>query len=125
MEEIIQILQRVCDSSIYAYQNQICQGFVTVRGGHRVGITGEVILENGKVKNISYIYSLNFRIAKQIEDASIQLLKYILDIQNNSIYSTLIVGQPGTGKTTILKDLIKKLSNGIEDIGFKRNNSAE
>ena len=125
MEEIIQILQRVCESSIYAYQNQICQGFVTVRGGHRVGITGEVILENGKVKNISYIYSLNFRIAKQIEDASIQLLKYILDIQNNSIYSTLIVGQPGTGKTTILKDLIKKLSNGIEDIGFKRNNSAE
>lgn len=122
-EEILRILQIICDNSIYAYQNQICQGFITVRGGHRVGITGEVVVENGKIKNISYIHSLNFRIAKQIEDVSINLLQHILDISNNIIFNTLIVGTPGTGKTTILKDLVKKISNGIDEFSFKRNYS--
>lgn len=55
-------------------------------------------MENGKVKNISHIYSLNFRIARQIEDASLHILKDILDIQNNSVYNTLIVGAPGSRK---------------------------
>ena len=94
-----------------------------MNGGHRVGITGEVVIENDKIKNISYIHSLNFRIAKQIEDVSFGLLKHILDIPNNSVFNTLIVGAPGTGKTTILKDLIKKISNGIEEMGFRRNYS--
>lgn len=75
------------------------------------------------MKNISYIHSLNFRVAKQIENASNNVLKEILDIKDNSVYNTLIVGTPGTGKTTILKDLIKKISNGIDEIGFKRSNS--
>ena len=96
-------------------------GYITIQGGHRVGISGDVVLENGKVKNISHIYSLNFRLARQIENASLDVLKHILDINNNCIYNTLIVGAPGTGKTTILKDIIKKLSNGIEEINFKRN----
>lgn len=119
-EDIIRTLQIICDNSIYAYQNQICQGFITVKGGHRVGLTGEVVIEDKQIKNISHIYSLNFRVAKQIENASNYLLKDILDINKNSVYNSLIVGLPGTGKTTILKDLIKKLSNGMEEIGFKR-----
>lgn len=111
-EEILKILQILCDNSIYSYQNQICNGYITIDGGHRVGITGDVVIENGKVKNISYIYSLNFRIAKQIEGASKQILKHILDIEKNDIYNTLIVGSPGTGKTTIIRDLTKEISNG-------------
>lgn len=66
---------------------------------------------------------MNFRVAKQIENAANNVLKEILDVKNNSVFNTLIVGAPGTGKTTILKDLIKKISNGIEEIGFKRSNS--
>jgi len=81
------------------------------------------VIENEKVKNISYIHSLNFRIAKQIEGASNNILEYVLDLNCNSVYNTLIVGLPGTGKTTILKDLIKKISNGIKENNFKRNNS--
>ena len=95
-------------------------GYITIRGGHRVGLSGEVVIEDGKVKNISHIYSLNFRIAKQIQGTSYEVMKHILDINNNCVYNTLIVGAPGTGKTTILKDIIKKLSNGIEEINFKR-----
>ena len=95
-------------------------GYITIQGGHRVGISGNVVLEEGKVKNISHIYSLNFRLARQIENASYEVLKHVIDLDNNSVYNTLIVGSPGTGKTTILKDLIKKISNGIDEINFKR-----
>ena len=117
-EELLKILQIICDNSIYTYQNEICNGFVTVEGGHRIGITGEAVYENGKVKNIKYISSLNFRIARQIEGASNEIIEKILDKENNSVYNTLIVGPPGSGKTTILKDLIKKISNGIKECNF-------
>ena len=94
-EEILKIIQCICDNSIYAYQNQICDGFITVKGGHRVGITGSCVIENNKVTNINYISSLNFRVAKEIIGASNKILKFVLDLENNSIYTTLIVSPPG------------------------------
>lgn len=94
-EMILRTLQKVCDNSIYSYQNQIREGFITVKGGHRIGITGNCVIENGKVSNINYISSLNFRIAKQIKGCSNKLLKYVLDLENNNIYTTLIVSPPG------------------------------
>lgn len=94
-EMILKTLQKVCDNSIYSYQNQIREGFITVKGGHRIGITGNCVIENGKVSNINYISSLNFRIAKQIKGCSNKLLKYVLDLENNNIYTTLIVSPPG------------------------------
>lgn len=94
-------------------------GYITIKGGHRVGITGEIVTENGKVKNISYISSLNFRISKQIEGAASNIIGHILNFDENRVYNTLIVGVPGTGKTTILKDLIKTISDGTKE--FNRN----
>lgn len=94
-EMILKTLQKVCDNSIYSFQNQIREGFITVKGGHRIGITGNCVIENGKVSNINYISSLNFRIAKEIKGCSNKLLKYVLDLENNSIYTTLIVSPPG------------------------------
>lgn len=117
--EILQILQKLCDNSIYSYQNQIINGYITIKGGHRVGITGDVVLENGKVINIKYISSLNFRIAHKIIDCSIPLLRYVLNTEKNEIYNTLIVSSPGTGKTTMIKDLVNKISNGIPEIYFQ------
>ena len=118
-KDIMQILQHICDNSIYSYQNQICEGFITIAGGHRVGITGNVVIKDGKVTNISYISSLNFRIAKQIFGCSKMALQYILDIENNTIYNTLVVSPPGRGKTTLLRDIVKNISDGIPEIGFK------
>lgn len=93
-------------------------GYITIRGGHRVGITGNVVLKDGQVINISHIYSLNFRIARQILNCSKELLKYILNIRENSIYNSIILSPPGRGKTTILRDTIRNISNGISDIKF-------
>ena len=94
-EEILKTLQKVCENSIYSFQNQIREGFITVKGGHRIGITGSSVMEEGKVTNINYISSLNFRIAKEIKGCSNKLLKYILDLESNNIYTTLIVSPPG------------------------------
>jgi len=94
-------------------------GYITLKGGHRVGITGNVVIKDGHVINISHISSLNFRIAKQILGASDKIIKHIINNESNSIYNTLIVSAPGVGKTTLLRDLIRRLSNGIEQIAFK------
>lgn len=116
-ETVLQILQKICDNSLYSYQNQICEGFITIKKGHRVGITGNAVIKDGKVITLSYISSLNFRIARQILDCSNKALKYILN--NNKIWNTLIVSPPGLGKTTLLKDIIRKISNGIPEMNFK------
>ncbi len=94
-DEILKTIQFICDNSIYSYQNQICEGFITVRGGHRIGISGNCVIENNKVTNLNYISSLNFRIAKEIKGASDKILKYVLDLENNNIFTTLIVSPPG------------------------------
>ena len=118
-EDILEIMQVICNNSIYSYQNEIAIGYITINGGHRVGITGDVVLENNKVINIKYISSLNFRIARQILDCSNNILKYVINLEENTIFHTLIVSPPGAGKTTILKDLVRKISDGIPEIGFK------
>lgn len=122
-EDILKILQLVCENSIYSYQHQIAEGFVTIKGGHRVGISGSCVIENGKVININYINSLNFRIARQILGTSKEILKYILNIEKNDVKNTLIVSTPGAGKTTILKDIAQQISSGIKEFNFESLNT--
>ena len=117
--EIIGIIQNICNNSIYAYQGQICGGYITLPGGNRVGIGGNVVIKDGAISNISYIYSLNFRVSHQIKGASDGVIGYILDTVNNTVFNTLIVSPPGAGKTTIIRDIAKKISNGIDEINFK------
>ena len=94
-------------------------GFITIKGGHRVGLSGSCVIENGKIINIKYIYSLNFRLARQVPGSSNKILKEILNVEENSIYNSLIVSAPGAGKTTILRDLIRQISSGIKELKFK------
>ncbi len=117
--EILQIVERLCENSIYAYKNQICEGFITIKGGHRVGLTGSCVIENGKITNIKYISSLNIRIAREVKNCSTRILREIIDIENKTIYNSIIVAPPGRGKTTILRDIIRRLSDGIEEINFR------
>ena len=107
-EELLETFQKVCEQSIYSYQKQICEGFITIKGGHRVGVTGSCVIENGKIININYISSLNFRIAREKKDVSNNILNYILN--ENDVNNTLIISKPGCGKTTILRDLVRKIS---------------
>lgn len=118
-DEILNILQLMCENSIYSYQREISEGFITLKGGHRVGVTGSCVVENGKVININYINSLNFRISRQVIGCSQKLIKHILNLEDNNIYNTLIVSPPGCGKTTMLRDLVRQISSGMKNMKFK------
>lgn len=95
-QDILETLQIICENSIYSYQNEIREGYITVKGGHRVGISGSCVIENGKVININYISSINFRISREVRECSNEALKYILNTRENTIYNTLIISPPGT-----------------------------
>ena len=116
IEEMLETFQKVCEHSIYSYQKQICEGFITIKGGHRVGLSGSCVLENGKIINVNYISSLNFRIAREKKDCSNKILNYV--ITNEEVANTLIVSKPGCGKTTMLRDLLRKISSGIPEFSL-------
>ena len=115
-KEIKDTFEKICENSIYSYKRQICEGFITIKNGHRVGITGNCAFENGQVVNINYISSLNFRIAKERKGCANELLKYIID--DGDVCNTLIVSKPGCGKTTILRDIIRQISNKGKTCGI-------
>lgn len=102
-EEILTCMQNICENSIYSYQNQIACGFITINGGHRVGISGSCVMEQEQVKNINYIYSLNIRIAKEIIGCSNKIIKDVINLEENSVYNTLIVSSPGARKNYNIK----------------------
>lgn len=110
-KKIDEILRHVCMDSVYAYQDEIKKGFLTVKGGHRIGITGQVVLDDmhsvGAIKNIS---CLNIRISHEIKGIGECVLPYIY--KNGKFQNTLIISSPGCGKTTLLRDLIRFISNG-------------
>ncbi|MNI48776.1 hypothetical protein D3C73_1033570 [compost metagenome] len=101
---------------MYAIQNDINNGFVTICGGHRVGICGEVIIQDNKIKNIKNINSMNIRVARQMLGCADKLLPHV--ISDKIFTNTLIISPPGCGKTTMLRDLIRQLSNGIPNLKF-------
>lgn len=115
-EDIKYILQRISNYSLYAYEEEIRQGFITIRGGHRVGLAGECVMENGKVKTIRNISSLNIRICREILGCSKKVMKYIAS--NNKVLNTLIISPPKCGKTTILRDIARNLSDGGKKVSI-------
>ena len=118
IEEILETFEKICENSVYSYKKQICEGFITINGGHRVGITGNCVFEEGEVKNINYISSLNFRIAREKLGCANEIIKEVINQQNNTVYNTLIVSSPGAGKTTMLRDLIRQISNRGKTCGI-------
>lgn len=122
-QDIDYIFQKICENSIYSYQNQIANGFITIQGGNRVGIVGTAVIKDDKVINFNYISSLNFRISRQVIGCSNSIINEIINKEDNTIYNTLIISAPGVGKTTLLRDIIRNISNGIDD-SFKGVNVA-
>lgn len=103
------VLARACEFSLYAYNNKIKEGYISLEGGIRVGIAGETVYEGGEIKTIKNVSSLNIRIPHQIIGCSNPVFKYIFD--NGQPLSTLIISPPGAGKTTMLRDIARNFSN--------------
>jgi len=114
--DIEYVLQCATDSSVYSHADSMRCGYITARGGHRIGLCGSVSLKNGQVYSIKEISSICIRIAKQIKGVAAEPLSEILSL--GGFDSTLIAGSPGSGKTTVLRDMIRILSNGCKDCGI-------
>lgn len=117
-DDIEQTFQIICKYSIHSFMDDIKKGFITLRGGHRVGLVGKAIVEDGQVKNIKHISSLNIRVSREIIGASDKIIKHIIK-NDNQINNTLIISPPQCGKTTLIRDIVRNLSNGNERLGFR------
>lgn len=120
-EDLSETLERLTQSSIYAAQDEIRQGFLTIPGGHRVGITGEVVIQQGKVQTLKHITGLNFRIAKEAKGLGLDLLPFILT-KEGRVCHTLILSVPRAGKTTLLRSLIRLFSDGVPELNLNGQN---
>ena len=105
------VLNHICNYSVYAFSDEIRQGFLTIPGGHRVGMAGQAILEeNGKIRNIKNIQFMNIRISHEIKGAADSVMPYLYE--NGKLQDTLLISPPGFGKTTLLRDMVRQISDG-------------
>jgi len=110
-EELAAVLDLGTGGSPYAAAEEIRQGFFTLPGGHRIGVTGSYAMSGGEVRTIRHVGSVIIRIARQVPGCAARLLPALLDASGLPCH-TLVVGPPGSGKTTILRDLARLLSSG-------------
>ncbi|WP_285768881.1 stage III sporulation protein AA [Peribacillus sp. SI8-4] len=110
-----QLLNQIGQFSLYTLEEELKRGYITIAGGHRVGLAGKVILENGAVKAIRDISSFNIRIAREKVGVAEPLTPFIYD---GEWQHTLLIGAPQTGKTTVLRDIARMISSGSEMKGI-------
>lgn len=107
------IFVHLCQYSPYAFGEEIKQGFLTVAGGHRIGIAGQVLPEGSGVKSIRNIRFLNIRVSHEIKGVADKIMPYLYEENGKRIYNSLIIAPPGMGKTTLLRDVVRQVSDGI------------
>ncbi len=109
-DQIRETVEYMSSYSLYAFEEELRQGFLTLQGGHRVGLAGQAVLEGGRIKTLKYISFLNVRISHQKKGCAEKVLPFLC--REGEVLSTLFVSPPRCGKTTILRDLIRLISNG-------------
>ncbi|WZL71451.1 stage III sporulation protein AA [Clostridiaceae bacterium 35-E11] len=114
--DIEKTYQLITDYSVYALEEEIKNGFLTIKGGHRVGICGRAVLNKRQVKTMKDISGLNIRISKEKLGISQGIMSHL--VENNEFHNTLIISPPQCGKTTLLRDIIRNLSNGMKNLNF-------
>ncbi len=116
-QDLRETLQLFSSYSLYAYEDEVRHGFLTVAGGHRAGICGRAVTDNGAVRSFQYVSAMNIRLAHQIKGSADPVMRYVR--QGKEPLSTLIISPPRCGKTTLLRDLIRQFSNGTANIPGK------
>lgn len=109
-KDLKETMEFISNYSLYAFEDELRNGYITVDGGHRVGLAGKVVIENNCVKTIKNITCINIRISHQIKGCADGVLPYI--IENERVLHTLIISPPRCGKTTLLRDIVRQLSQG-------------
>ncbi|MGI6038479.1 MAG: stage III sporulation protein AA [Limnochordia bacterium] len=110
-EELDRTLQLLTQGSLYALEEELRQGYVTLPGGHRVGFVGQGVMEGGSLARLKNIGALNIRISRELPGVADRILPSLFD-PSGGVYHTLIISPPGCGKTTLLRDVARQLSYG-------------
>lgn len=108
--ELAETMEYISGYSMYACEEELRKGFLTISGGHRVGVAGKIIMSQGAIRSMKYISFLNVRVCHEVKGCADVVLPYL--IRQEEICHTLIVSPPGCGKTTLLRDMIRQISNG-------------
>lgn len=101
----------LCNSSLYALEEELRRGFLTLPGGHRTGFVGRAVLDKGKIKTLKQISGVNIRIARFVAGSALKIISLL--IKDKVFLNTLIISPPRAGKTTLLRDIVAILSNGF------------
>ena len=112
-DDIEEMLTFISNYSIYAYEEEMRQVFLTIEGGHRIGFAGQVRLLEGKITHMVNIRFLNIRVARENKGCAGALIPWIY--RDGEFYNTLLVSPPGVGKTTYLRDCIRQISGGGDE----------
>ena len=113
-EDIRETMERISQYSFYAYEAELSAGYITLPGGHRVGVCGQVVIEGGAVRAWRYISGMNIRVAHSIFGCADAVLPHILE--SGGLKHTMIISPPGFGKTTLLRDIVRQISDGVNGI---------
>lgn len=111
-DDLQRTLQIISRNSLYAFEEELRSGFITIHGGHRIGVAGQALLEQGTIKTLKNISSLTIRIARQVIGCAKPIMPYLVSAEGAAL-STLIISPPRCGKTTILRDIARYFSTGI------------
>lgn len=110
--ELKETMEYISNYSLYAFEEELKQGFITITGGHRVGIAGKAVLEENRIKSIKHISFINIRLSHQIKGCGEKVIPLLME-EGNCCH-TLIISPPCCGKTTLLRDIIRLISDGID-----------
>lgn len=108
--EFRELMEYISNYSLYAFEEEIKKGFLTIPGGHRVGVSGRAVTEDNEVKKLRNISFVNIRIAHEKKGCADAVMPYLLE--KDRFLSTLLVSPPGAGKTTLLRDIVRNLASG-------------
>ncbi|MGQ9778570.1 MAG: stage III sporulation protein AA [Bacillota bacterium] len=115
-EDLQATFQMMTQNSLYALEEELRRGFITLPGGHRLGFVGHAVLKGGRIRLLRQISSLNLRLARAVEGVAEPLLPLL--VSGGRLLSTLIISPPRGGKTTLLRDLVRAASQGRSGLGL-------
>lgn len=112
-KDIRETVECISSYSLYAFEEELRQGFLTIQGGHRVGIAGKAVAEGGNIRTMKFISFINVRLAHEVKGCADGIMPVLYQgTGNGGIYNTMIISPPRCGKTTLLRDIIRQVSNG-------------
>lgn len=117
-QDLARLLQLVSQASFYALEEELRQGYITIPGGHRVGLGGEAVVQGGRVRHLKHISSASIRLSRQVPGCADAVMPFLIRNNGGPPCRTLILSPPRCGKTTLLRDIVRQLSDGVPGLGF-------